>query len=197
MPLPQWRVLWLNLIVEGFHDTYSLHKHFTIHSFKSRILLKLEFKPQHQPISSKITCISFERKFGNCFVSDCSTAATRWQRLSFWWPQCCSKSRCDGKLRQQGGVDPLPLNSAEEKLKIREQREGFLSAAATLTTLLLSCTEAVTVGVRATRQAILVVWCESIPNHITFAGSISTWGGHSAIYSILFLALGANRHKEQ
>lgn len=125
MPLPQWRVLWLNLIVEGFYDTYSLHKHFTIHSFKSRILLKLEFKPQYQPISSKITCISFERKFGNCFVSDCSTAATRWQRLSFWWPQGCSKSRCDGKLRQQGGGWPSPSKLCRGEVEDQRAERRF------------------------------------------------------------------------
>lgn len=46
---------------------------------------------------------------------------------------------------------------------------------------------------RAMGQAILAPRWESIPNHITFAGTTSTWRGRSAIYSILFLALWANR----
>lgn len=60
--------------------------------------------------------------------------------------------------------------------EIREQREDILCKTHTHdTSLLPSCLEAVTIGVGGHEAGnFSIVCCESIPNHIAFAGSIST-----------------------
>lgn len=111
--------------------------------------------------------------------------------VSFWGTLVCFTSSY--MIRQCSGVTVAPI-SGEEKGKIREQREDILCKThARDTSLLPSCLGAVTIGVGGHEAGnFSVVRCESIPNHITFAGSISAQRGHSTIYSILFLALGAN-----
>lgn len=105
---------------------------------------------------------------------------------------CCTSSYM---IRQCSGWLSLPsLGRRRGRSESREQREDILCKThAHDTSLLPSCLGAVTIGVGGHEAGnFSVVRCESIPNHITFAGSISAQRGHSTIYSILFLALGAN-----